>query len=174
MPENTPEYKKNSHCSYCGQAFPVNQPWPRVCVNCGNKSYVNPLPVAVLLVPVDDGLLLVRRSISPGKDSLALPGGFITVGESWQQAGAREVWEETGLRVAPETVRLYDAHSAPDGTVLLFGIVDTLSGVDLPPFVPNDEVSETVVATTAVELAFPLHTRVAARFWETKKGPAPT
>ena len=165
MPENTPNHDKNSHCSYCGQSFPANLPWPRLCKNCGNKSYVNPLPVSVVLVPVDNGLLLVRRSIPPRAGSLALPGGFINVSESWQEAGAREVWEETGIRVAPETVRLYDVRSAPDGTVLIFGITDRLNGVDLPPFAANDEVSETVIATTAMELAFPLHTQVAARFW---------
>jgi ADP-ribose pyrophosphatase YjhB (NUDIX family) len=160
------KYAKGSHCSFCGQAFDADVSWPRRCGRCGNTSYRNPLPVCVVLVPVEDGLLLVRRSIPPREGMLALPGGFINFGESWQQAGAREVFEETGVTVAPESVRLYDVRSAPDGTLLIFGLANRLSVADLPPFVRNSEVSETVVATAPVELAFPLHTQVAARFWE--------
>jgi ADP-ribose pyrophosphatase YjhB (NUDIX family) len=157
---------KNSHCSWCGAPFPEGVPWPRTCAACGNTSYLNPLPVAVLLVPVgDDGLLLVRRAIEPKRGMLALPGGFIGVGESWQQAGAREVEEETGLRLDPAAVTLYDALSAPDGTLLVFGIVPPLAPADLPEFVENDETLEVVVATEPTPLAFPLHDAVAARFW---------
>ena len=80
--------QKNSHCSYCGARFAEDGPWPRRCAACANVSYLNPLPVAVLLQPVDDGLLVIRRAIAP-VGRLALPGGFIDVGESWQAAAAR-------------------------------------------------------------------------------------
>lgn len=159
------KYAKNSHCSYCGQPFPDHLSYPRRCGFCGNTTYQNPLPVAVVLIPVDDGLLLVRRAIPPRQGSLALPGGFINVNESWQQAGAREVWEETGLQTAPDAIRLYAVHSAPDGTVLIFGLTESVRKAELPPFMPNDEVQELVIATAPVELAFPLHNEVAARFW---------
>lgn len=164
------KHDKNSHCSFCGQAFPAGSAWPRRCGNCGNTSYLNPLPVSVVLVPVEDGLLLVRRAIPPHLESLALPGGFINSGESWQQAGAREVHEETGLRIGSESLRLYDVHSAPDGTLLVFGLAMRHHRADLPTFARNDEVSEVVIATKPVELAFPLHTRVAERFWADAKG----
>ena len=36
---------------------------------------MNPLPVAVVIVPVDDGAMLIRRSIEPAKGQLAFPGG---------------------------------------------------------------------------------------------------
>ena len=163
---------KDAHCSYCGQAFAPEQAWPRTCPRCGNVSYRNPLPVTVVLVPVGDGLLLIRRTIPPHEGSLALPGGFINLGESWQEAGAREVREETGLTIDPEGVRLYDVQSAPDGTVLIFGLARPLAAADVPPFVANNETSETVVATEPVELAFPLHARVAARFWRERGGAA--
>src|SRR5262249_4057 len=92
-------HKKNSHCSYCGQAFVENQPYPRKSPQSTNITYVNPLPVAVCLLPVDGGLLCIRRDIEPGKGKLALPGGFIDLGETWQQAAARELFEETGIRI---------------------------------------------------------------------------
>lgn len=165
------KYEKNSHCSYCGNPFSENLPWPRLCGNCDNTSYLNPLPVSVVLLPVDDGLLLVRRNIPPRQGSLALPGGFISVGESWQQAGARELLEETGINIAPETIQLYDVQSAPDGTVLIFGLAGQVNQTNLPPFAYNDETSETVIATSPVELAFPLHTLVANRFWNKSSRP---
>ncbi|MDQ2687807.1 MAG: NUDIX domain-containing protein [Armatimonadota bacterium] len=156
---------KNAHCSYCGAAFPEGLAWPRTCSACGNVSYVNPLPVSVVLLPVDDGLLLIRRTVVPQIGKLALPGGFINVGESWQEAGAREVWEETGIRIAPGDIHLFDAQSAPDGTVLIFGLAPAARASDLPPFVPTNETSETVIARGPMELAFSTHTDVAARFW---------
>ncbi len=62
-------------------------------------SFLNPLPVAVMLVPAAGGLVVIRRGIEPAKGLLALPGGYINLGESWQQAAARELFEETGIRV---------------------------------------------------------------------------
>lgn len=97
--------KKNSHCSYCGEPFGGDQPWPRMCAHCGNTSFLNPAPVSVILIPVDDGLLFVRRGIEPRKGKLTLPGGFANFGEAWQAAGAREVLEETGLVISPDEIR---------------------------------------------------------------------
>lgn len=158
--------EKNSHCSYCGNAFRPGQPWPRTCDECGLTSYVNPLPVAVLLVPVDSGLVVIRRGVAPHEGMLALPGGYIGVGESWQAAGAREVLEETGIVVDPSAVRDFYARSAPDGTVLIFGLAEARSREALPPFVPSLEASELVIIHEPTELAFPLHSEAARKFFE--------
>jgi ADP-ribose pyrophosphatase YjhB (NUDIX family) len=165
MTTPNPRPVKNSHCSYCGSLFPADLPWPRLCPTCGSTTYRNPLPVSVVLVPIDDCLLLVRRTNEPCVGQLALPGGFIEVGESWQQAGAREVWEETGIRIETDGLRLFDTRSAPDGTVLIFGLALPLSAATLPAFVPTNETSETVFAPGPVPLAFSTHTEVAERFW---------
>lgn len=151
-------YKKNSHCSYCGAAYAEGQPWPRRCATCGRSTYLNPLPVAVILVPVDGGLLVVRRGITPGLGGLALPGGYIGMGETWQEAGAREVWEETGLRLDPAEIADFTALTALEGMVLIFGIAAPRTAADLPPFAPNAESTERLVIGAPVELAFPLHT----------------
>ena len=47
----------------------------------------------------DDKVLLVRRARSPGKGFYSLPGGRVEFGESLHQALAREVDEETGLKI---------------------------------------------------------------------------
>lgn len=151
---------KNSHCSFCGAAFAPDQAWPRTCAACQSVSYVNPLPVAVLLLPVDGALVTVRRGIEPRKGQLALPGGFINLGESWQEAAARELFEETQIRVDPGRIRDFRVLSAPDGTVLVFGEAEPLRAGDLPPFEPTEETAERVLLREPAPLGFPLHTRV--------------
>lgn len=158
-----------AHCSFCGSAYAAEQPWPRLCAACGNTAYRNPLPVSVVLLPVDDGLLTVRRAIEPRKGQLALPGGFINYGEAWQAAGAREVLEETGISIDPATISDFWTRSAPDGTVLVFGLAAPLSAADLPDFVANEETAELVIVREPTPLAFPLHTDAAAA-WFARRG----
>jgi len=56
-------------------------------------------------------LLLVRRGGSPFEGSWALPGGFCEVGETTEECGAREVAEETGVKV--RIGRLLGVYSDP-------------------------------------------------------------
>lgn len=153
-------HEKNSHCCHCGNPFADSQPWPRTCVRCGRTSYVNPVPVAVILLPVDGGLFCIRRAIEPGKGKLALPGGFIDLNETWQEAAARELFEETGIRIHPVEVREFRVLSstAGDGVLLIFGVTNERSSRTLPTFRPTNETSECVVIQGPAELAFPLHT----------------
>ena len=158
--------KKHAHCSYCGNAFASDQPWPRACPLCGNVIYVNPVPVAVVLVPVGDGLLVIRRAIAPAVGQLALPGGFMELHETWQQACARELREETGLEAEADAIRLFAVHSAAQGLLLVFGLAPKWLSDDLPDFVPNDEASEMVILGCPLPLAFPLHTLVVADYFD--------
>jgi ADP-ribose pyrophosphatase YjhB (NUDIX family) len=156
---------RNSHCSFCGAAF-APTPWPRTCAACGATSWLNPLPVAVCLVPVGDGLLALRRGVGPGTGRLALPGGFIEAGETWQQAAAREVREETGVIVDPAGIRDFRVISAPDDTLLVFGLAAPCDA--LPPFSPGPEAPERTVLRPGFDpalIAFPLHARVAAEYF---------
>src|SRR3569833_1683895 len=129
-----------AHCTFCGARFTRHQPWPRRCAACGETSYLNPKPVAGAVQPVGTGLLAVRRAIPPARERLALPGGYLEIDETWQQATARELREKTGLTADPATVRLFDTVSAPDGTLLVYGHQPPLaSAAELPPPAPNAE-----------------------------------
>jgi 8-oxo-dGTP diphosphatase len=46
-----------------------------------------------------DDVLLVRRANAPRKGHWTIPGGMQEVGETAQQAGIREVLEETGVEI---------------------------------------------------------------------------
>jgi len=52
----------------------------------------------------DTRVLLARRGRAPSLDEWSIPGGLIKVGETLRQAVAREVEEETGLRVHASTL----------------------------------------------------------------------
>lgn len=55
--------------------------------------------VSVALVR-DGAVLLVRRGREPSRGQYAFPGGRVEPGESFEQAAARELLEETGLAVS--------------------------------------------------------------------------
>ena len=150
------------HCTFCGARFIRGQPWPRLCAACGELSYLNPKPVAVAVQPVGGGLLVVRRGYDPARGRLALPGGFIEVGESWQQAMVRELEEETGVVADVRTVRLYDTVSTGDDTLLVVGLLPPIDS--RPDFTPTEEIPAIDVLTEPGPLAFPPHTALATRF----------
>ncbi len=157
-------YQPHTYCSYCGQPYGTDARWPRHCTHCQNITFRNPLPVAVVVQPVDRGILTVRRTIEPRSGWLALPGGYIDWGESWQAAGARELWEEAGLRIEPAGLREVQVFSAGNSTLMIVALAPPLTAADLPPFISNEEASERLILTEPEELAFPLHTDLLAAY----------
>lgn len=170
-------HRKVTHCPYCGTRFAPDAGWPRDCPGCGETSWANPLPVAITLQPVAGpdgrrGLIVVRRDIEPARGELALPGGYVETGETWQQAAVRELYEETGLRARAEDITLYGALSAR-GTVNLFGMLPDRPLATLPPSAPTAEATEWLVLWEPAVLAFPTHTDIVVeRFFAATGHPA--
>jgi len=65
-----------------------------------------------VVVDRDRGVLMVRRKNPPFKDYLALPGGFVEIGEAVEDAARRELAEETGLEAM--NLALVGVYSRPD------------------------------------------------------------
>jgi len=61
-----------------------------------------------------DSVVLIRRGFEPYKGWYALPGGFVEIGESVEQACTREMKEETGLEIDNNVLRLIGVYSDPD------------------------------------------------------------
>ena len=157
-------HEKNSHCSWCGSRYPEAELWPRSCGACGNRSYLNPLPVAVVLTPVGDGVVVIRRNIEPAKGTLTLPGGYIDLGETWQEGAVRELREETGIDISVNDITLYDVENGLDDTLVIFGLAARQPREVVRQFV-TDEVQELVLIDRPIELGFPMHTRIVARYF---------
>lgn len=92
------------HCPRCGQGLEVRFVQDEgaerfVCPGCGGILYCNPKVVAVTLAVQGGCLCLVRRATAPGLGGWALPGGFVELGETAEEAARRETLEETGLEV---------------------------------------------------------------------------
>lgn len=66
--------------------------------------YRNPSSAVDVAVIDGERLLLVKRGRNPYRDSWALPGGFVEYGEKVEETAAREVLEETGVRVTLEAI----------------------------------------------------------------------
>ena len=61
----------------------------------------------------DRAVLMIRRGGEPFRGMLALPGGFVDVGETVEQAAVRELREETGVAVEADDLRLAGVYSQP-------------------------------------------------------------
>lgn len=158
---------QHSHCSYCGTKYKfTSAEWPRTCTHCNKITWRNPLPVVVLLVPVEEGILLVRRGENPAKGELALPGGYLVCNETWQEGSVREVLEETGINIDPKSITLETVISSTEGdNLLVFGKAPKQSASVLQGFKPNSEVTELVIVNEPVELIWASHRAVLRNFF---------
>lgn len=82
--------------------------------------YEHPRPAltADLLVVAGDAgaepsVLMIRRGGEPYRGMLALPGGFVDVGETVEQAAQRELHEEAGVQLDSADLRLAGVYSQP-------------------------------------------------------------
>lgn len=101
-------------CPQCGgrleeRLLKPGEPQRLVCTVCGFVFYIDPKLAVIALVPLDNGLVLVRRSIDPGYGLWVVPGGFVDVGEPLEEAVVRETREETLLQV--KVTRFFNIYS---------------------------------------------------------------
>ena len=92
-------HARHRFCARCGKATQIAKGgWQRDCPGCQAQHFPRTDPVAIMLVEHDGALLLGRGAHFPPRSYSAL-AGFIEPGETIEQAVAREVFEEAGVRV---------------------------------------------------------------------------
>lgn len=98
-------YQDNRFCGRCGQPMtPAAAERKLICPACGYHTYPRINPSVIIAVHDSDRILLSRYANRPVTWYVLL-AGFIEVGETAEQCVAREVREETGLRV--KNIRYY-------------------------------------------------------------------
>ncbi len=93
--------EKFSYCPKCGSShFITESDKSKKCENCGFEYFLNPsAAVAAFIFNKNGELLVERRKKDPAKGMLDLPGGFCDAQETAEEAIAREVMEETSLKI---------------------------------------------------------------------------
>ena len=113
-------------CSNCGEKniFSIIEGQNRFhCEFCKKIHYENPKPTATLICIFKNKLLLVKRAVEPAKGLWGLPGGFMELNETLNEAAARELKEETNLQGTVKQVLSTCSHYGTIfGDILLIGV----------------------------------------------------
>ena len=92
-------HSRHRFCANCGNISKiVRGGWSRACPNCSAEHFPRVDPVVIMLVEHDGRVLLGRQPHYPPGRYSAL-AGFVEVGESIEDAVAREIGEEAGLEI---------------------------------------------------------------------------
>ncbi len=87
------------HCGTCGGAVEFRRAgYQGACIQCGREHYPRVDPAVIVAVSDGERLLLGRQSGWPAR-RWSVVAGFVEPGESLEQTVAREVYEETRVRV---------------------------------------------------------------------------
>ena len=127
-----PEIASYKYCPQCGgrlekRLLKPGEPRRLVCTACGYIFYLDPKLSVIAVIPLDEGVVMVRRGIEPGYGLWVVPGGFVDLGEVVEDALVRETQEETLLTVRP--TRLLNIYSYPDHrTIIAAYITEYVSG----------------------------------------------
>lgn len=117
--------------------------------------------VCVLFKPNPDTILVIQRGNNPGKGKYGLPGGYHMYGETWQEAGCREVIEETGYLIFPEQLTLINFETDMYQNNVLIALHHGVAGIRQHSTTPDEVMSVHAAtfddATEKLDWAFPMH-----------------
>jgi NAD+ diphosphatase len=92
-------HRRHRFCANCGHATDMTEAgYERRCPRCGAHHFPRTDPVVIMTVEHDGRLLLGRRTGWPA-GRLSVLAGFVSPGESAEEAVIREVQEESGIIV---------------------------------------------------------------------------
>ena len=92
-------HARHRHCAVCGAGTGlIRGGWARQCPDCAAEHYPRVDPVAIMIAEHDGRALLGRGPGWPARRYSAL-AGFVEPGETIEEAVAREIHEEAGVRV---------------------------------------------------------------------------
>lgn len=114
-------HRQHRFCGRCGSPTEVDEGgYVRRCTNatCGQVHFPRVDPAIIVLVTSGEQCLLGRQARWP-EGRYSNIAGFVEPGESLETAVAREVWEETGIRI--QSVRYHSSQPWPFPQSLMVG-----------------------------------------------------
>ncbi len=115
-------------CSRCGeQMAPSVKERAFLCPSCGFIVYPRISPAVIVAVTDGDRILMINAKNAP-PERYHLIAGFVEIGESLEQAVAREVKEEAGINV--KNIRYYKNQPWSVTDTLMVGFTAELDGDD--------------------------------------------
>jgi len=117
---------------FCGRCGSVTEPIPgergKRCARCGFTFYPRIAPAVITLIEHENRLLLARSArFKTGLFSAV--AGFVEIGESLEQAAAREVREEVGVEI--RDLRYFGSQPWPFGRSLMIGYFARYAGGEI-------------------------------------------
>ena len=113
--------RRHRYCANCGHASDVvDGGWKRHCHACDAEHFPRTDPVVIMLPYHGERCLLGRQEQWPAGMFSAL-AGFLEPGESIEEACARELVEEAGLRT--RSVRYHSTQPWPFPSSLMIGLI---------------------------------------------------
>jgi len=92
--------KKFRFCPSCKNPIKLKHNRLIDCQSCGFHFYINPAPIATVIIENKQGeILLVKRKVAPKKGFWDLPGGFVDYSEKIEEAAVREIKEELNINI---------------------------------------------------------------------------
>ncbi len=112
-------HRTHRHCGACGTPTAARRGGhERACAACGLALYPRTDP-AVIVIVGDDARVLLGRGATWDAGRFSALAGFVEPGETLEAAVAREVLEETAIRI--EAPRYFEGQPWPFPTSLMLG-----------------------------------------------------
>ena len=113
--------RRHPHCAVCGQRTQtMDGGWKRRCPSCETEHFPRTDPVVIMLPYHGDRCMLGRQEAWP-KGMFSALAGFLEPGETIEEACARELNEEAGLRT--RKVRYHSTQPWPYPSSLMIGLI---------------------------------------------------
>lgn len=111
---------RHRFCGVCGAACIAAQAGHvMICLGCGTHHFPRTDPAVIMLVTRGEKVLLGHPARFPDRRIFTVLAGFVEPGETLEEAVAREVFEETSVRV--ETVRYLSSQPWPFPSSIMLG-----------------------------------------------------
>lgn len=124
-------HQRHGFCAACGSVTDLFRAgWARRCSGCGAEHFPRTDPVVIMLAVHGERCMVGRQEIWP-KGMFSALAGFLEPGESIEEACARELAEEAGLKTV--RVRYHSTQPWPYPSSLMIGLIAEVEDEDATP-----------------------------------------